>query len=73
MVEREPFPLRVPGEHILFNARNIVFDDVVGRREDGLGRAVILIEHDDLRAWEFFVEREHVFYLSPAPGIDALV
>ena len=48
--------------------------DEAGRGgEDVRGRAVILLEPDDLRAGEVLFEAQDVGDLGPAPGIDRLV
>ena len=51
----------------------IVGDEAGGGGEDVRGRAVILLEPDDLRAGEILLEAQDVGDLGAAPGIDRLV
>ena len=61
------------GPQRLAEAAGIVGDEAVGGGEDVRGRAVILLEPDDLRAGEVLLEPEDVGDLGAAPRIDRLV
>ena len=58
---------------LLVLAVEVVADDGVGRREDVLGRAVVLLEEDDLRAREVALELADVADVGAAEGVDRLV
>ena len=61
------------GPQRLAEAAGVVGDQAVGGGEDVRGRAVILLEPDDLRAGEVLFEAQDVGDLRAAPGIDRLV
>ena len=61
------------GPQRLAEPAGIVRDEAVGGGEDVRGRAVILLEPDDLRAGEVLFEAKDVGDLGAAPGIDRLV
>ena len=51
----------------------VATDDRVGGREDRLGRAVVLLEHDGLGVREVLLELEDVADRGTAEGVDRLV
>ena len=57
----------------LAEAAGIVGDEAGGGGEDVRGRAVVLLEPDDLGAGEVLFEAEDVGDLGAAPAIDRLV
>jgi hypothetical protein len=61
------------GPQAFAEAAGIVRDEAVGRGQDVAGRAVILLEPDDLRAREIMLEPEDVRDLGAAPRVDRLV
>src|SRR5258708_14674312 len=65
LVERGPQGLAEPALVLRYEAR--------GGGEDVRGRAVVLLEADDLRAREVALEAQDVADLGAAPGIDRLV
>ncbi len=61
------------GPQSLAEPASVVGDDSVGGGEDVAGRAVILLQPDDLGAGEVLLELEDIGDLGSAPGIDRLV
>jgi hypothetical protein len=61
------------GPQRLAEPAGVVGDEAGGGGEDVRGRAVILLEPDDLRAGEVLLEAEDVGDLGAAPRIDRLV
>src|SRR3712207_7056583 len=53
--------------------RSVVGDDGVGRVEDPLGGAVVLLQDDDARAGEVPLEVEDVAEIGAPPAVDRLV
>jgi len=52
---------------------DVVFDQRIGGLEDGVGRAVILLELDDSDLREMLFHVEQVGDLRPTPAVDALI
>ena len=61
------------GPQRLAEPAGIVGDQAGGGGEDVRGRAVILLEPDDLRAGKVLLEAQDVGDLGAAPGVDRLV
>ena len=61
------------GPQGLAEPAGILGDQAGGGGEDVRGRAVILLEADDLRARKILLEAQDVGHLGAAPGIDRLV
>ena len=61
------------GPQGLAEPAGVVGDQPVGGGEDVAGRAVVLLEPDDLRAGKVLLEAQDVGDLGAAPGIDRLV
>ena len=61
------------GPQSLAEAAGVVGDEAGGGGEDVRGRAVVLLEPDDLRAGEVLLEAQDVGDLGAAPGVDRLV
>ena len=61
------------GPQVLGLAPRVVGDDGVGGVEDGLGGAVVLVEHDHLGVGIVLLELQDVADVGAAPGVDALV
>ena len=51
----------------------VAFDDGVGRRENSVGRTIILFQLDDFDLGEMFLQLEQVGNLRAAPSVNALV
>ena len=66
-------PLAVLGPEAFALARSIVADDGIGRVEDGLGRAVVLLEPDDLGFWVLLLEAQNILDSGPPEAVDGLV
>ena len=58
---------------VLLLALAVVADDAVRRVEDVLGRAVVLLERDRVRAREVVLELEDVADVGAAEAVDALI
>ena len=58
---------------LLGPAARVVFDQRVGGRQDRVGRAVVLLELDDLHLGIMFFQIEQVGDLRAAPAVNALV
>ena len=61
------------GPQVLLAARLVALDDGVGRGEDRLGRAVVLLEKDRARVGVVLLELDDVADRGPAEGVDRLV
>ena len=61
------------GEELLGLAADVVGDDGVGRIEDGLGRAEVLLQHDRRHVGEGALELQDVADVGTAPAVDRLV
>ncbi len=61
------------GEELLGLAAEVVGDDGVGRIEDRLGRAEVLLEHDGGHVGEGPLELQDVADVGAAPAVDRLV
>ena len=57
----------------LLDPARVVLDDRVGRVEDALRRAVVLLQPHDARVGEVALEVEDVADVGAAPGVDRLV
>lgn len=64
---------RVLRPELLGLAVHIVLDDGIGRREDVLRRAVVLLELDDRRLRVVLLEVHDVADIGAAPAVDGLV
>ena len=64
---------RAVGEDRLLRAIRVVGDQFVGGGQDGRGRTVVLLELEDLRALEVFLEAQDHSIVAAAPRIDRLV
>ena len=65
--------LRVLRPQPLVTPRAVVGDDRGGDVEDALGRAIVLLEGDDLAVGEVLLEVEDVAEIGPPPAIHGLV
>ena len=63
-------PVAEVGEERLLLALAVVGDDGVRGAEDGVRRAVVLLERDELRAGEVALELEDVADVGSAEGVD---
>ena len=61
------------GEQLLGLAADVVGDDGVGRIEDGLGGAEVLLQHDGGHVGEGPLELQDVADVGAAPAVDRLV
>ena len=61
------------GPQVFDLAFGVVADDGAGRGEDGLGRAVVLLELENLRGRVVALEIEDVADVGAAPAVDRLV
>ncbi len=61
------------GAEDFFAATDVVANEAVGGVEDGVGRAVVFLEADDLGIGEEFLELEDVCDFGAAPAVDGLV
>ncbi len=66
-------PVAEVGEERLLLALAVVRDDGVRGAEDGVRRAVVLLERDELRAREVALELEDVADVGSAEGVDRLI
>ena len=67
------FPVAALAPEPLGGASRVVGDDGVGSIQNLVGRAVVLIEHDDPRIWIVLLEVVDVANVRSSPAIDALV
>ena len=58
---------------LLVLAQPVAPHHVLSRVEDGLRRAIVLLQHDDLRARKIFLKADHIFGTGSAPAINHLV
>lgn len=58
---------------VLLLAIGVVADDGVGRIEDGLRAAIVLVEHDGGDVVERLLELQDVAHVGPAPAVHAVV
>ena len=72
-VQRDLRAVALLGPELLAATADVVLDDRVGRVEDGVGGAVVLLELDDLGLREMLLHVEQVGDLRAAPAVDALV
>ena len=72
-VAHDPLAVAGVGPQPLGLAALVVADDAVGRGEDGLGRAVVLLEQDRRGVREVLLEVEDVADVGAAEGVDRLV
>ena len=61
------------GPQPLLTPARVVRDQGVGRRQDGLGRAVVLLEHHDLSAREVLLELLDVAHVGTPERVDRLI
>ena len=66
-------PAVAHGEELLGLAADVVGDDGVGRVEDGLGGAEVLLQHDGRHVGERPLELQDVADVRAAPAVDRLV
>ena len=71
--DRDPFSPAVFSPEFFFHPSAVVADDRIGRFQDDLGRAVTLVERDDLRALERRLEVGQVRRVGMTPRVDRLV
>src|SRR5438105_10615011 len=58
---------------LFYAPAQVMLNESVSRFENGVGRAVVLFERDDLHLRKIFLHVEEVRDLCPAPSIDTLV
>ena len=72
-VADDPLAVAGLGPQALVLAAGVVGDDRVGGGQDGLGRAVVLLEHDRRRVGEVLLEVHDVADVGAAERVDRLV
>ena len=73
MLQQDFFARAFLRPELLAAAADVVFDDRVGRVEDGVGRTIILLELDHFHFRKMFLHVEQVGDFRAAPAVDALV
>ena len=73
LVDRDGAAGVVVGPELLALAAPVVGDDAVGRLQNGLGGAVVLLQPDDLCALEPLLEAQNVLDGGAPEAVDALV
>ncbi len=73
LVHHHPRAALVLRPELLLLALAVDADDVVGRIEDGLGGAIVLLQVDDPGLGEIPLEVENVAQVGRPPGVDGLV
>ena len=58
---------------MLAAAAGIILNDSIGSGQDGVGRAVILLQLDHLDAGKMFFQVQEVGRFRPAPPVNALI
>src|SRR4030067_1133879 len=72
-IESEEFTFRVfRPENFLFS-QTISSYHAVGRLEDILSGAVVLLKGDHFRLWKVFLKVQNIPHLRPSPAVDGLI
>ena len=72
-LQNNPFSRAFLRPEFFSAAADIMLDEGIGRLKNRIGRAVVLLELDDLHFWKMLFHVEQVRDFCPAPSINALV